>query len=198
MTEVSQTEHAPLVTAQCAWAEGGWPASSHIPAMSCLCPGTPCHLLPRDHQHVTSHFSSLNSAKVQLIILFVNLDHSAHGLKLLGLLVSASPNPQAPLLPGSLAHSSKLGWATPRSLVLSQLLPTVGGPFCVWMLPTPQPMPACRIPACQGSLTHVAPSAMPCCVFHWDNVWIPLSVFSTFTRALKQSHLLCCVVIVTK
>lgn len=184
MTKVSQAEHAPLGIAQCAWAEGGWPAYSSVLPL-------PWNTLsPAPEWSSTRHFSFSQSysSKVHLFIIFVNLDHSTHGIKLLGLLVSTSPSPRAPQLPGSLAHSSKLG-----SLVLSQLLPTVDDPFCAWMLPAPQP-----IPACQRSLTHVAPCTIPCCVFHWDNVWIPLSVFSTFPRALKQSHMLCCVVIVTK
>lgn len=110
----------------------------HVPAACYLFPGKPWHLLPSDHQHITAHFSNLIPQRGNSSSYFWS---SANGLKLLSLLFSTRPSPRAPLFSGSLAHSSKLAWASLQFFMLSQLLPTVADPFCIWMLPGPSAYP---------------------------------------------------------
>lgn len=95
---------------------------------------------------LTHHFSLFQpySSEGKLIIIILRLDHSTNEIQLLDLLVSTRPSLWAPLLPDSLAHSSKLGCTSFQSLELFLLLPTIDNPFCNWMSTSLQPTPACK------------------------------------------------------
>lgn len=166
ITEVSQAEKCP--SSHSTVSQGRGRMARILSHSSSVLPLPWNTLSPAPQWPSTRHFSFFQSysSKVQLIIIFVDLDHSTHGIKLLGLLVSTSPSPQAPLLPGRRAHSSKLEWAAPWSLVLScQLLMTPSVSKCllpVGFLPVSKALLMWHHPRCLAAFPTGTMSEFPC------------------------------------